>query len=69
MLEIVFLAPNNTGQTAIYKFIGRLVAGILLAILVGMTLDNLFNTSPWILLVLLLYVIFGSLYLLIKELK
>lgn len=69
MLEIVFLAPNKNGQTAIYRFLSRLVLGLIISIIAGSYLDRLLSTSPFILMGLLLYVIVGSLYLLVRELK
>lgn len=68
MQETVSLAQNKSGQTAVYRFIARLLIGLIGAILIGMLLDKLFNTSPIFLLGLLLYVILGSLFLLVKEL-
>lgn len=69
MQEIVSLAPNKNGQTAIYRFLSRLVIGLILAIMGGSYLDQMFNTTPFILIGLLIYVMFGSLYLLVRELK
>ncbi|MFI3284586.1 MAG: hypothetical protein R3Y57_05835 [Erysipelotrichaceae bacterium] len=63
------MAPNKNGQTAIYRFLSRLVIGLILAIMGGSYLDQMFNTTPFILIGLLIYVMFGSLYLLVRELK
>lgn len=51
------------------KFIGRIVVGLTVAIVSGNYLDNLLNTSPLIMLGLIVYVVFGSLFILVKELK
>lgn len=51
------------------RFITRIVAGSILAIFLGMWLDSLIHTSPLFIIILLLYVIMGSLYLLYKELE
>lgn len=68
MQETESLGQSKHSQTAVYRFLSRLVFGLIGAILIGIALDNNFGTNPWIMLVLLLYVIFGSLVLLVKEL-
>ncbi len=52
---------------AVQRFISRLAAGSLVGIIVGKFLDETFHTMPLFTLSLLAYVIFGSLYLLVKE--
>lgn len=49
------------------KFISRIVLGSIIAIIFGPKLDNIFNIGPLVTIGLLLYVIIGSLILLIKE--
>ncbi|MFV0380994.1 MAG: AtpZ/AtpI family protein [Breznakia sp.] len=49
------------------RFVARLVAGSILAIIVGRMLDKWFHTAPWLMMILLLYVSVGSLYMLVKE--
>lgn len=49
------------------RFISILVFGLLLAIFIGGRLDAYFQTSPWIMLAGILYVIIGSLYILLKD--
>lgn len=48
-------------------FTSRMVVGCIVAIFLGKYLDETFSTSPLIMFVLLIYVIVGSMYLLIKE--
>lgn len=55
------------GQKAVAKFVSRVVAGCVIGVLLGSYLDKTFNTKPWIMLGLLLYVLIGSLILLVKE--
>ncbi len=69
MLEIEFLEQNKTHVTTVYKFIGRLVSGLFIAFILGGYLDKLLNVEPLFMIALIIYVIFGSLYLLVKELK
>lgn len=54
-------------QKEVSKFSGRIIVGILVSIFIGNFLDKKFHTSPLFLIVLILYVVIGSLYLLIKE--
>ena len=49
------------------KFVARIVVGSIVAILFGHWLDYVLHTTPLFILGLLFYVIFGSLYLLIRE--
>ena len=58
-----------SGIKAVHRFLSRLIVGSGLAIWLGMKADDLLNTSPLLLILFLLYVIFGSLYLLVKELS
>ena len=51
----------------VWRFIARITIGVGLSIWLGSYLDRLLNTTPWIMLCSLLYVIIGSLYLLVKE--
>lgn len=51
------------------RFITRNVLGLLIAIWLGNKLDEIFQTSPWALLILIIYVIVGSLVLLVKEIS
>ena len=51
------------------RFITRNVLGLLIAIWLGNKLDGIFQTSPWALLILIIYVIVGSLALLVKEIS
>ncbi len=51
------------------RFITRNVLGLLIAIFLGNKLDEIFQTSPWALLILIVYVIVGSLVLLVKEIS
>ncbi len=51
------------------KFVSRIVLGLVIAIFLGRYLDGKFNTTPLIMLVMIIYVIVGSLYILIKEEK
>ncbi len=57
------------GIKAVHRFLSRLIVGSGLAIWLGMKADDLLNTSPLLLILFLLYVILGSLYLLVKELS
>ena len=47
----------------------RLVIGSFIAIWIGLKLDSLLNISPMMLILFLVYVVIGSLYLLVKELS
>lgn len=58
-----------SGIKAVHRFLSRLIVGSGLAIWLGMKADDLLNTSPLLLILFLLYVILGSLYLLVKELS
>ena len=51
------------------RFITRNVLGLLISIWLGAKIDELFQTSPWAMLILMIYVIVGSLYLLVKEIS
>ncbi|MCF0108856.1 MAG: AtpZ/AtpI family protein [Erysipelotrichaceae bacterium] len=51
------------------KFYLRLVIGLIVSIVGGRWLDMKLSTSPWIMIVLIGYVILGSLILLIRETK
>ena len=51
----------------VWRFIARITIGLIVSLWLGNWLDRTFNTSPWLMLCSLLYVIIGSLYLLIKE--
>ena len=55
------------GYNEASKFISRIVLGSIIAILLGPKLDNLLNLGPLFTIGLLLYVIIGSLILLVKE--
>ncbi|WP_294561410.1 hypothetical protein [uncultured Traorella sp.] len=57
-----------SGIKAVHRFLSRLIFGSGLAIWLGMKADDLLNTSPLLLILFLLYVVLGSLYLLVKEL-
>ncbi len=57
------------GIKAVHRFLSRLIVGSGLAIWLGMKADDLLNTSPLLLILFLLYVVLGSLYLLVKELS
>lgn len=69
MLEIESLGQSNAVVTKVYKFIGRIVVGLLIAIFLGGYLDDILDTKPFIMLGLIIYVIFGSLFLLVKDIK
>ena len=49
------------------RFVTRIVVGSILAIWGGHWLDERLHTTPFVMIVLLLYVLFGSLYLLVRE--
>lgn len=67
MQEIVSLAQNSNQHKIAQKFMSRMIVGCLFAVLVGKGLDDAIGSGPWIMLGLLGYVIFGSLYLLVIE--
>ncbi|WP_161940460.1 hypothetical protein [Traorella massiliensis] len=58
-----------SGFKAVYRFMARLVIGSFIAIWLGLKLDSLLNISPMMLILFLVYVVIGSLYLLVKELS
>ena len=49
------------------RFMSRMIAGNLLAVIIGFNVDEFFHTTPWIMLAMIAYVVVGSLYLLIRE--
>lgn len=49
------------------RFISRILGGCIFAVVVGNIVDQYLHTTPLIMLIALLYVIFGSLYLLVRE--
>ncbi|NBK98241.1 MAG: AtpZ/AtpI family protein [Erysipelotrichia bacterium] len=49
------------------RFTSRLIVGCIASIVLGNWIDQRLSTTPWIMFILLLYVIVGSFYLLIKE--
>lgn len=51
----------------VQRFISRMAAGCLIAILLGNYIDETLHTSPFVVLALLAYVVIGSLILLVKE--
>lgn len=52
---------------AVTRFLSRLVVGMIIAIFLGDFIDEQLHTTPFIMIALLLYVIIGSLYQLVKE--
>ncbi len=52
---------------AAIRFTSRMVVGCIVSILFGKWVDEQLSTTPWIMFILLAYVIGGSFYLLIKE--
>lgn len=56
------------GTRPITNYIARMIGGLLVAIFAGRFIDQALNTEPFIMIVLLLYVVVGSLYQLIREL-
>ncbi|MDQ0360598.1 AtpZ/AtpI family protein [Breznakia pachnodae] len=52
---------------SVMRFIGRMIAGVIIAVLLGNYIDEYLHTTPIVMMVLLLYVIIGSLYKLIKD--
>lgn len=52
---------------SVMRFIGRMIAGVIIAVLLGNYIDECLHTTPIVMMVLLLYVIIGSLYKLIKD--
>lgn len=59
--------PSKNASRPAQRFVSRMVAGCVLAVLLGYNIDNYLHTTPWIMFALLLYVIIGSLYILVKE--
>lgn len=55
------------GYKVATRFVTRIVVGSILALLIGNLLDKFFHTTPLFLILLLLYVLIGTGYLLIKE--
>lgn len=58
---------GDSDYKKVQKFMGMIAGGSVMAVFVGNFLDGLFDTSPGFLIGLLFYVIFGSLYWLIKQ--
>ncbi len=52
----------------VQKFIGMVGFGSIVAVLIGTLLDSQLNTTPWLMVFLLLYVVVGSLFWLVKTL-
>lgn len=70
MLVIVFLERSNPMKEA-YKamrMMFTMVFACIIAVIVGNAFDEIFHTSPILLLVFLAYAIGSSLYLMIKRL-
>ena len=67
MLEIVYLGLNSSGFSKVYSFIGRIVFGLFIALFIGPFIDKFFNSAPFITIGLVIYFIFGSLYLFVKD--
>lgn len=51
------------------RFVSRNILGSIVAILIGMKMDEWLHTKPLFLIGLLLYVIIGSIFLLVKEIS
>ncbi|MEG0315153.1 MAG: hypothetical protein RR929_00350 [Erysipelotrichaceae bacterium] len=49
------------------KLVTMLLFGILIAIYLGDKIDSYLNTTPWVMLAMIVYVIVGCLILLVKE--
>ena len=54
-------------RKGVVKFIARLIGGLIIGISTGVILDKKLNTSPWIMICLIVYVVFGSLFILVKD--
>ena len=54
-------------QMSVMRFIGRMIVGSMVAILIGNYIDEYLHTTPIVMMVLLFYVIIGSLYTLVKD--
>lgn len=70
MLVIVFLERSNPMKEA-YKamrMMFTMVFACIIAVVAGNAFDQIFHTSPILLLVLLAYAIVSSLYLMVKRL-
>ncbi len=67
MQETGSLAPNKNPQTKIYRYLTRMIIGLIAAVLVGSWIDQKLHTLPLVTLAAVLYVVVGTLYLLIKE--
>ncbi|WP_277556592.1 MULTISPECIES: AtpZ/AtpI family protein [unclassified Breznakia] len=52
---------------SVMRFISRMIAGVIIAVLLGNYIDEKLHTTPFIMIALLLYVIIGSLYQLVKD--
>lgn len=61
------MAQNKNSDTKVYRFLSRMIIGLMISVLLGSWLDNQFHTSPLILILMVIYVIVGTLYLLVKE--
>lgn len=57
---------RNSARPA-QKFLSRMLAGCIIGVILGFNMDEFFHTTPLITFALLLYVIIGSLYLLVRE--
>lgn len=67
MQEIASLAQNKNPNTKVYRYLTRMILGLIASVLFGIWLDQQLHTLPLITLGLVIYVIVGTLYLLIKE--
>lgn len=63
MQEIVSLGQNKKALKFPYMILG----GLIISIILGSFLDQIFNTTPIIILVLMTYTIVGSFILLIRD--
>ena len=64
---IPIIQEVTMGSKLVWKFISRITFGIAIAVFIGNRIDKALSTTPWIMIALLVYVVFGSLFLLVKE--
>lgn len=65
--KCTYIRRKSMKHRAATAFSSRMIVGCIASVAIGSKLDAYFKTTPWIMFAMLVYVIVGSLYLLIKE--
>ena len=63
----ILIKEINMKHRAATAFSSRMIVGCLFSVVIGNKIDQYLHTTPWVMFAMLVYVIVGSLYLLIRE--